>query len=319
MLRNPMSRLWIVATAAALVLGGIALVQGSQPQAVPKDGKRGNWKELTPEAKRVIEDCGTERAFTGKFLNHKEKGTYTCARCDAPLFSSETKFDSGSGWPSFDDAIDGAVKELPDPDGRRVEIRCARCDGHLGHVFRGEKMTAKNTRHCVNSVSLGFANGPRSEAFFAGGCFWGVEHLLEAVPGVIRADSGYMGGHVKAPSYKAVTSGRSGHAETVRVIFNPEVVTYEELARLFFEIHDPTHVDRQGPDRGPQYRSAVFVTDSEQERIAYKLIGLLQKKGLKVATKVEAADVFWPAEDYHQDYYKKTGKAPYCHSYVKRF
>jgi peptide methionine sulfoxide reductase msrA/msrB len=314
-----MNRLWVVLLIATVFAAGVILVQTTQPQAVPKDGERGNWKNLSSEAARVIEGCGTERAFSGKFLNHKEKGTYTCARCEAPLFPSGTKFDSGSGWPSFDDAIPGALKELKDPDGQRTEIRCARCDGHLGHVFRGERMTSKDTRHCVNSVSLGFEDGPRSEAFFAGGCFWGVEHLLEAVPGVLRADSGYMGGHVKAPRYKAVTGGRTGHAETVRITFDPSVVSYETLARLFFEIHDPTQVDRQGPDRGPQYRSAIFVTDSGQERTVYKLIGLLQKKGLKIATKVHAAEVFWPAEDYHQDYYKKTGKAPYCHSRVKRF
>jgi peptide methionine sulfoxide reductase msrA/msrB len=314
-----MNRLWIVLLVATVFAAGAILVQTTQPQAVPKDGERGNWKNLSSEAERVVEGCGTERAFSGKFLTHKEKGTYTCARCEAPLFTSGTKFDSGSGWPSFDDAIPGAVKELDDPDGQRTEIRCARCDGHLGHVFRGERMTSRDTRHCVNSVSLGFQGGPRSEAFFAGGCFWGVEHLLESVSGVLRADSGYMGGQVKAPSYKAVTGGRSGHAETVRITFDPSVVSYEDLTRLFFEIHDPTQVDRQGPDRGPQYRSAVFVTDSEQERTVYKLIGLLQKKGLKIATKVAPAEVFWPAEGYHQDYYKKTGKAPYCHSRVKRF
>ena len=114
------------------------------------------YNDLTQEEKRVILNKGTERAFTGKFWNHKENGVYTCKQCNQPLFSSEAKFDSGTGWPSFDDALPGAVKELPDADGRRVEIVCSNCGGHLGHIFRGEGFTSKSTRHCVNSISLDF-------------------------------------------------------------------------------------------------------------------------------------------------------------------
>ena len=213
----------------------------------------------------------------------------------------------------------GAVKEVPDADGQRVEIRCARCDGHLGHVFRGERFTKKSTRHCVNSVALGFSDKKQQQAFFAGGCFWGVEHLLEKIPGVLKVESGYMGGELKDPAYKQVVSGRTGHAETVRVTFDPDRVDYKTLAKAFFEIHDPTQSNRQGPDIGPQYRSAVFVTDSEQERIIAELIGRLRSKGYAVVTQVEPAEVFWPAEDYHQDYYVRTGKAPYCHEYTRRF
>ena len=112
--------------------------------------------QLNEEEKRVIIDKGTERSFTGKFWDHHENGIYTCRHCNTPLFSSKSKFDSGTGWPSFDDTIEGAVKELPDADGRRIEIVCAYCDGHLGHVFKGENMTPKSTRHCVNSISLDF-------------------------------------------------------------------------------------------------------------------------------------------------------------------
>ena len=224
------------------------------------------WKDLTAEETRIIENAGTEMPGSGHFLNHKEDGTYTCARCRAPLFASDTKFESGCGWPSFDDALEGAVTELSDPDGRRVEIRCARCDGHLGHVFRGEGFTEKNTRHCVNSVSMDFTSGHVEQAFFAGGCFWGVEHLLAEVDGVMTVDSGYMGGHKDRPAYKEVTSGRTGHAEAVRVTFDPRKVSYETLAKLFFEIHDPTQKNRQGPDVGNQYRSAVFAaTDAQAE------------------------------------------------------
>ena len=114
------------------------------------------YNNLTEQERIIIEQKGTERAFTGKYDDHKANGTYICRKCNSPLLDSYTKFDSGSGWPSFDDTIKGAVREIPDADGRRIEIVCATCGGHLGHVFKGERMTEKNTRHCVNSLSLDF-------------------------------------------------------------------------------------------------------------------------------------------------------------------
>jgi peptide methionine sulfoxide reductase msrA/msrB len=277
------------------------------------------WKDLSSEETRVIENAGTEMPGSGQFLHHKEDGTYTCARCRAPLFASDTKFESGCGWPSFDDALEGSVEEITDPDGRRTEIRCARCGGHLGHVFKGEGFTEKNTRHCVNSVSMDFTSGYVEQAFFAGGCFWGVEHLLAAVEGVSSVDSGYMGGHVDRPTYKEVCSGYTGHTEAVRVTFDPRVVNYETLAKLFFEIHDPTQRDRQGPDIGSQYRSAIFTTTEAQAEVIHRLIATLKDKGFNVVTQVEDAGIYWPAEDYHQDYYARNGQAPYCHARVERF
>ncbi len=283
-----------------------------------------HFNELTPDEDRVIVHKGTERPFTGKYYLNKEKGTYLCRRCDAPLFRSTDKFESGTGWPSFDDTIEGAVKQIPDADGNRTEIVCARCGGHLGHVFFREGMTTKNVRHCVNSLSLGFlleakAAAVTQKAIFAGGCFWGVEYHFNKLKGVLSAKSGYIGGTIDHPTYKQVCTGKTRHAEAVEIEFDPALVSYETLAKLFFEIHDPTELNRQGPDIGTQYRSAVFYTDDEQKKVAEKLIGELKAKGYKVVTTVEHAGIFWPAEDYHQDYYERNGHQPYCHIYQKRF
>lgn len=277
-------------------------------------------KPLTPEERRVIVDKATEAPFSGRYYRHREAGTYRCRQCGAPLYRSEDKFDAGCGWPSFDDEIPGAVRRTPDPDGHRTEISCARCGGHLGHVFAGEGFTPKNLRHCVNSLSLEFEPATRSDtAIFAGGCFWGVEHLLAQTPGVLDAESGYTGGTTESPSYEEVCSHRTGHAEAVRVTFDPARISYEQLARLFFEIHDPTQADGQGPDRGDQYRSEIFYRTPEQQQTARRLIDTLRAKGYDVKTRLTPAGKFWPAENYHQNYYERKGTQPYCHRYTKRF
>jgi len=207
----------------------------------------------------------------------------------------------------------------------RTEITCTNCGGHLGHMFEGEQFTEKDVRHCVNSISMKFVTASEESvmatetAYFAGGCFWGVEHLLQSQAGVISVRSGYMGGQAEKPTYKEVCSGTTGHAEAVEVVYDPSKIDFESVARLFFEIHDPTQVDRQGPDRGTQYRSAVFYVDEGQKQTTEKLIQILRDKGLDVVTEVAVADTFWPAEDYHQDYYEGNGKEPYCHVYTKRF
>ena len=161
--------------------------------------------------------------------------------------------------------------------------------------------------------------GSYTTAIFAGGCFWGVEYFLQKEPGVLAVVSGYIGGHVKNPSYKEVCTGNTGHAEAVRVVYDPEKTTYEKLVKLFLEIHDPTQVDRQGPDIGSQYRSEIFYINEEQRVVAKKYLDILRDKGYKVATGLTAASEFYDAEDYHQDYYFENGKAPYCHGYTKRF
>lgn len=275
---------------------------------------------LSPEEERVIVRKGAERPFSGVWLDNKAKGVYLCRRCGQPLYRSGDKFDSGCGWPSFDASIPGAAQRLPDADGRRVEIVCAACGAHLGHVFEGEGFTAANTRHCVNSLSLSFApeGGAPAYAYFAGGCFWGVEDAFSKVNGVLDAVSGYMGGSAVRPSYEEVCSGRTGHAETVRVAYDPAKASYESLARLFFEIHDPGQTNRQGPDVGTQYRSAVFVVDEAQKNIVTALMDALRRQGWDVATEVADATVFYPAEERHQDFVARTGRGG-CRTRAPRF
>ena len=285
--------------------------------------KKMKYNELTPEEEKVIVHKGTEIPFSGKYYNYNEEGTYICKRCDAPLYRSEDKFDSQCGWPSFDDEIPGAVKRVPDSDGIRTAIICNNCGAHLGHVFTGEGFTEKDIRHCVNSISLNFISAQVKEekrtAYFAGGCFWGVEYYFQNEEGVISTRVGYMGGYKQNPTYEEVSNGTTGHAETLEVVYDPYKTTFEKLAKLFFEIHDPTQINRQGPDIGEQYRSEIFYTDDEQKKIAEKLIKILKDKGYKIATKLTKANIFWEGEQYHQDYYNKNGKLPYCHVYTKKF
>ena len=171
----------------------------------------------------------------------------------------------------------------------------------------------------VFATSLYAAEVVEKKAYFAGGCFWGVEYHFEKLQGVSSVVSGFMGGHVKNPSYMDVVRGKSGHLEVVEVTYNPKMVSYETLARLFFEIHDPTQANGQGPDIGEQYLSAIFTSDEGERVVVYKLIEILKNKGLKVATQVREDAPFYKAENYHQDYYAKTGKKPYCHAYKKLF
>jgi peptide methionine sulfoxide reductase msrA/msrB len=301
----------------SLLISGLIMTSKGQ------DTQKMEYNKLTPEEDRVILHKGTEAPFTGKYVNHHEKGTYVCKRCGALLYRSSDKFDSECGWPSFDDEIPGAVKRIPDRDGVRTEIVCAHCNAHLGHVFLKEGLTPKNTRHCVNSISLNFVpaeeKADSDTAIFAGGCFWGVEYYFSKAKGVVSTAVGYIGGEKDRPTYEEVCSHTTGHAEAVELVFDPSQTTYEQMAKLFFEIHDFTQVNRQGPDVGEQYRSSIFYRTDNQKRTAEKLIRILRKKGYPVATQVVKAGTFWKAEEYHQDYYEKTGKTPYCHVYTKRF
>jgi len=278
---------------------------------------------LIPEVLKIIRDKATEFPFTGDYEKSDSAGTYLCRQCGLALFRAQSKFHSGCGWPSFDEEIKHTVKQQTDEDGHRVEIVCARCEGHLGHVFRGEKMTALDTRHCVNSASLDFVPDmtvlDTEEAIFAAGCFWGVEALFKQLPGVLKTEVGYSGGHKDHPTYKEICHGDTGHFEAIRVVYDKSKLSYEDVTKYFFEIHDPTQPDGQGPDYGEQYLSVVFYYDDEQKKMAEQLIKILEKKNMKIATRLLPVATFWPAEEYHQDYYTKVGKTPYCHRYMKRF
>jgi len=282
---------------------------------------------LDPEAFRVTQQSGTERAFCGNLVDNKKDGTYCCVVCGLPLFASNSKFNSGTGWPSFFAPVDRAhVAEREDDSHgmKRVEINCARCGAHLGHVFEdGPKPTG--LRYCLNSAALKFVEKgsempseskpiKTETAYFAGGCFWGIEHIFQQAPGVISAESGYMQGQTDKPTYREVCDGDTGHAEAVRVVFDPTVITYRQLLQGFFKMHDPTQVNRQGPDAGTQYRSGVFCATPQQLEEARAYVAELTAKSAfrkPIATQVEAAKTFFPAEEYHQDYVDKTGRS--CH------
>ncbi len=272
------------------------------------------YNELTPEEAYIIERKGTERPFTGKYLSNKAEGTYTCKRCDAPLYYSEHKFESHCGWPSFDDEIPGAVKRVPDADGRRIEIVCANCAGHLGHVFTGERFTLKNTRHCVNSLSMNFVPEKlpalAEKVYFACGCFWSKEYLFQETEGVLATRVGYTGGTTEFPTTVQVTHGKSGHAEVVEVVYNPKVITFEDLAKLFFDAHNSTDVERQGENNTGKYRSGIFYFTENQRNTALRLKKYLRDKGYESVTQIEQASSFYVAAEKYQSYYKKKGEVP---------
>lgn len=278
------------------------------------------WKSiLSPEQYYVLRQKGTERAYTGALLETKEKGIYKCAGCGSELFSDDMKFDSHCGWPSFDKEIAGGKikKVLDESHGMiRTEIVCAQCDGHLGHLF-DDGPTATGQRYCVNSLSLAFEpDTQKSEKIIlGGGCFWCIEAAFLELKGVQKVVSGYAGGNIKNPAYREVTTGRTGHAEVVEVTYNPSQITLSEILEVFFTVHDPTTLNRQGADVGTQYRSAIYYTNEVQKNIVDKTIKALTDADAfegKITTEIAPLQAFYSAEDYHQNYYNQNKSQPYC-------
>ncbi len=278
---------------------------------------------LTPSAQHILCEQATEAPYSGEYNTVQTQGTYLCRRCGLALFRASSQFIAGCGWPSFDADLLQRVRRSPDPDGMRTEISCSRCGAHLGHIFLGEQFTASSQRYCVNSLALDFVQDEQTldtaEALVAGGCFWGIEHALQQVPGVVKVESGYCGGQTLSPQYSEVCTGQTGHYEAVRVVYDLTKTDYSTILMHFFELHDPCQRDGQGPDRGSQYRSAVFYYDAMQYEQANQLINRLQKNGYVVATALNPVTTFWVAEAYHQDYFNKHPSAAHCHIRVARF
>jgi len=296
-------------------------------------------KNLSPEQYHVLVERGTERPFTGKLLYNKKKGSYRCARCGNVIFDSKTKFDSSCGWPSFYDAKKGSVKFKKDFRDLmiRTEVVCAKCGGHLGHLFKDAPQTPTGNRFCINSIALNFKPEKKKQAkrkplkvpkptkarsrakqkektetaFFAAGCFWNVEEAFRTMRGVKETIVGYMGGDEKKypnPSYWQVSTGKTGYEETTEIIFDPKKISYEKLLKKFWKIHDPTQINRQGPDVGKEYKSMIFYATPKQKLLATASKKEAQKKFKgKIATEIRKAEKFYRAEDYHQKYLMKRG------------
>lgn len=308
------------------------------------------WRaRLSPDQYAIVRGKGTEAPFCGTLLDNHKTGYYVCVGCRLPLFHSNAKFDSGTGWPSFFQPVNEEnVVEVEDLSHGmvRTEILCARCDAHLGHVFEDGPADKTGLRFCLNSESLDFVdqedvmtlaeNVPQSganetsedpkvgnrlpapakdttraqesgtaKAVFGGGCFWCTEAVFQEIDGVSDVTSGYAGGDPERANYEAVCTGTTGHAEVIQITYDPSKVTYGQLLRIFFATHDPTQLNRQGPDTGTQYRSSIFYANDEQRGVAEAYIKQLDESGKfkkPIATSVEKLDGFFPAEDYHQDY-----------------
>ncbi len=331
-----------IALGVMCAAAGLSLAVWAQvPKKVQRVSQEELKKKLTPEQYHVTQECGTEPPFQNEYWNNHSEGLYVDIVSGEALFSSKDKFDSGSGWPSFTKPLEPNIVEKKDTTHgmTRVEVRSKNADSHLGHVFPDGPRDRGGLRYCINSASLRFIPVEKLEAegygeylphfgrqqsvakqevaVLAGGCFWGMEDILRKIPGVLETEAGYTGGWLKNPKYDDTHDSKSGHAEAVRVVFDPSKVSYAELLeRWFFRMHDPTTANRQGNDVGTQYRSAIFFTSDAQQKTALEAKARVDKSGFwkkPIVTEVTAASTWYPAEEYHQDYLVKNPGGYTCH------
>lgn len=295
--------------------------QGNPPPDRVVEKTEAEWQEiLTPEQLRVTRQAGTERPFSSEMCELFEPGKYRCVCCDAELFGSGEKFDSGTGWPSFTQPVkENAVAYRRDKSHGmdRVEAKCNTCHAHLGHVFL-DGPAPGGLRFCINAVSLKKIESSERKATFGGGCFWCTEALFQDLRGVIKVESGYSGGSVVNPTYREVCSGRTGHAEVVQITYDPQAIRFEDLVRVHMGTHNTTMLNRQGGDKGTQYRSIIFFSSEEEASVARKLTAEVnQLLDNLVVTELAPYEAFYPAEKEHHAYYNRNQGKPYCEAVIE--